>query len=206
MKMKKTIFAVLAVCLFAAQAQAQWGIQAGVNVTTHQKFNNDDGPDTFQANAGYFVGATCDLKLFSDDHVGLNTGLLFVQRNVGQEKKGVKSTDRYSSLELPVNLKVQIPLPVVSPFVMGGIYFDYGLQKKQWGYTVDYDLWGGRLSGGFTLGAGVDISKTFRLTYQYDWGVNSFMHSDVDRNGPSSQPDPYTAKNRGHRMAFGILF
>jgi len=38
--MKKIIFAMMFVCLSVSMVQAQWGVQAGANFTTHKLFND----------------------------------------------------------------------------------------------------------------------------------------------------------------------
>ena len=120
----------------------------------------------FSLTAGYSAGITSDVNFGLG--LGINTGLLFIQRNIEHENGSLKVTDHCSSLELPLNLKYQIKLPTISPFAIGGPYLDFGLGRKQWGHKTDYEKWSHRMSGGFTLGVGADIFKSVRVMYQYD--------------------------------------
>ena len=200
---------MIVTCLSASGAQAKWGFQAGANFTTHKSLKslNEIGPNVFHTATGYSAGFIYDLNLGLG--LGVNTGLMFIKRNIEHESSGSKTLDRYSSIELPVNLKYQISLPIVSPFIIGGPYFDYGLRKKQWGYKIDYGNWRDKMSGGFTLGVGVDLVKTIRAIYQCDWGVNSFKKPGHEKFGSSSSslvPVPYRAKTLGSRISIGVFF
>lgn len=201
--MKKIIFVMIVACLSAFSVQAKWGVQAGATFTT-QNLLDYDGPNVFHTATGRLAGITYDVNFGLG--LGMNTGLLFIKRNIEQESSSSKALYRYSSIEFPINLKYQIPFPVIFPFVMGGPYIDYGRRQKQWGHKVSYDTWRDRMGGGFTFGAGVDIFKTIRVMYQCDWGVNSFIQPGTDGSGSPLRTGLYRAETRGSRVSIGILF
>ncbi len=199
--MKKLVIAIAA-CVCALSASAQWGIQAGANFST---LDNASISGAFLKTAtGYSAGLTYDAKLFLG--LGLNTGLHFIQRNVEEREVPTGGTggdldflNRFSSLELPLNLKYQLHSPLISPFVIGGPYIDCGLWAQSNGEKLSYGDELNRFNFGVTLGLGVDIVKHLRVMYQYDWGLTDIA-ADKDWAGY------FDGNNRSHRVSVGILF
>lgn len=194
--MKKCIIVIAAVfCTLGAHAQ--WGLQGGATFSTFKLSDVSNMSDKLKTSTGYTAGLTYDIGLPLG--LGINTGLLFIQRNVEQDGTTGEVLDRFSSLELPLNLKYKFPLPAVTPFVVAGPYLDCGIWAKQGGKKVSYGEDLERFSWGFAMGAGVDLVKTVRVMYQYDWGLTN-LNKETDAQAY------FKAKNRSHRISLGILF
>ncbi len=201
--MKKFIIA-FAATFISLGASAQLGIQAGLNFTDLKLSDVTMSKDMFSSSTGWTAGLTYDVGLPLG--LGINTGLLFIQRNVGEQDATVGTDDpnertalhRYSSLEIPLNLKYTFGLlPIVKPFVMAGPYMDCGIWNSQDGVKWDYGDRLNRITWGFTLGAGVDVVKHLRVMYQYDWGLTSLTTDEWSKA---------TRKSRTNRISLGILF
>ncbi len=201
--MKKIILSAFACLLaFGVSAQGKWGIQAGANFTDLKLSEVSMSDDMFSRATGYSAGLTYDINLPLG--LGINTGLLFIQRKVESEVAqlggdGSKTFEnRYSSLELPLNVKYRFMLPVVTPFIIAGPYLDCGLWAKQDGRKMDYGDDLERFTWGMTVGAGVDVFRHIRVMYQYDWGLTDLSAREA--------MDNITTKPRSQRLTLGILF
>ncbi len=191
--MKKIIFAIAAT-LCTLGANAQFGIQAGANFTDLKLSDVSMSEDFISSATGYSVGVTYDFDLILG--LGINTGLVFIQRNVKADYDGNKSLDRFSSLELPLNAKYTFELfPLVKPFAIAGPYVDCGLWSNN-GASYGDELH--RFTWGMTLGAGVDLLKHLRVMYQYDWGLSSLTADNV--------ANAVKSKARSNRITLGVLF
>ncbi len=190
--MKKLIVTTLAcACVLAAGAQSRWGFQAGA---TFDKLKASDiDKHLLKSNTGFLLGLTFDYDLIGP--LGLNTGLFYVQRST----ETADVTTRFSSLELPLNAKVTIPLiPMLKPFVTAGAYLDCGVGAKAGGHKLDYGDDLNRFNYGFIFGVGVDVMRHFRVMYQYDLGM-----SDMTTSASEALRD---AKVRGNRISAALLF
>lgn len=193
--MKKYIIA-LAATIMTLGASAQWGIQAGANFTDIKVSDVELSKDFFKSSTGYTAGLTFDYGLPLG--LGINTGLLFIQRNIKMDDGTNTALDRFSSLELPLNLKYTLHTPLVAPFAIAGPYMDCGLWAQSDGEKLKYGDDLDRITWGLTIGAGVDIVSHLRVMYQYDWGLSNLSAKDVS--------DAVKTKARTHRISVGLLF
>ncbi len=189
-------------CLAALGARAQWGVQVGATFTNLKLSDVAMSKDFLSTRTGFSAGITYDFKVIWG--LGVNTGLLFVQRNVKERAPEVGGevemdfVNRYSSIEIPVNLKYTFRmLPVVKPFVMAGVYFDCGVGATERDQKVTYGETLNRLGSGLLLGAGADLLGHLRVMYQYDLGLSDLV--------PDSWSNIKTM-NRGHRLSVGVFF
>ncbi len=199
MGMKKIIVTCITCLLvLSASAQGRLGIQAGATFTDLKLSDASMDKDMFDSKTGFLAGITYDLKLVGP--LSLNTGLFYVQRSVKEDGSATgdpSSTDRFSSIELPANLKFTFPLPVVNPFVIAGPYLDCGVSAKAGGKKLDYGDDLNRFNYGLAFGAGVDLFKRIRVMYQYDLGLSDMT---------TSVADAIKTKPRGSRISAAILF
>ncbi len=200
--MKKAIL-ILAGTLLCYAAQAQWGVQAGLTFNNLKRGDVSTADDMFHKSTGFLAGVTYDLNLIMG--LGINTGLLYVQRNVKEENQMVgtdtdnpPANDRFSNLELPLNLKYTFNIiPIVKPFATAGVYVDCGIGGKVLGKSIDYGETYNRWSSGLLLGLGVDVIKHIRVMYQYDMGLSDMTPSAWDQTKVTS---------RTHRLSLGFIF
>ncbi len=196
--MKKLILILLAGSLaLSAAAQekfGRWGFQAGATFSTLEFDKGSTLGQKLETKSGLAFGITYDFDLIGS--VGINTGLHYVQRNVGQQSVAGNSTFKSASLELPVNLKVTLPLLIVNPYLLAGPYLDCCVDTKDKARQLDFR----RFNYGIALGAGIDLLNTLRVVYQYDLGLSSLATSANDALFNTD------VKNRSHRISIGILF
>ncbi|MBR3883574.1 MAG: porin family protein [Bacteroidaceae bacterium] len=124
--MKKISFIIIALCMLVvvpANAQVKFGIKAGTNLV--ESIDNFDGAkaDGF---TGFFVGPTARVTL---PIVGLGVAADILYSQTGAEIGGEKI--KRNSLEIPVYLRYDLALPVVSkivvPFIAVGPQFGFTL-------------------------------------------------------------------------------
>lgn len=197
--MKKLILILLAGSLaLSAAAQekfGRWGFQAGATFSTLEFDKGSTLGQKLETKSGLAFGITYDFDLIGS--VGINTGLHYVHRNIGQKNaEGNSTTFKSASIELPVNLKVTLPLLIVNPYLLAGPYLDCYVDAKDPQRQLDFH----RFNYGIALGAGIDLLNTLRVVYQYDLGLSSLTTSANDALFNSD------VKNRSHRISVGILF
>lgn len=193
--MKKIVILIIALLLtLGAAAQGRLGIEAGATFSTLKFDDNSSLGDKYNTKTGHLFGLTYDFDLIGP--LGIHTALTYIRRNVEYDGSAGKATFHSSSLELPLNLKVTLPVPIVRPYLLLGPYLDYGLEKKQ----LDRQVKMNRFNYGITLGAGVNILGTLRVSYLYDLGLSELGTSANDAIFDSD------AKNRSHRLSVGVMF
>lgn len=196
--MKKMLILAAALLVLAgtcASAQGRWGLQGGLTFSTIKFEKNSSVEEKYNTRTGWLMGLTYDADLLSS--VGIQTGLTFVQRNVEHNAQAQSTTFKTASLELPLNVKVTLPVPVVNPYLLAGPYLDFSLDpRKRFDDQVKFN----RFNYGIALGAGVNILGTLRVIYQYDLGLSKLGTSTSDAIFNSD------AKNRSHRLSVGVMF
>ena len=124
----KKIFGILVVIgLFAAMpaaAQFDFGIKAGVNLSQKPTDINIKGE------AGWFVGPTAKF-VFPIIGLGIEANVLYSQKNVAIEDVNILN----QSIDLPLYLRYELNLPVVSkffePFIAVGPQFGWNIGSKK---------------------------------------------------------------------------
>ncbi len=196
--MKKLILIAATLLLtLAGAAQGKWGIQGGATFSTLKFDKGSSVADKLETKSGFTLGLTYDFDLLGS--LGINTGLHYVGRNVEHGGPDHTAMFKYASLELPLNVKLTLPLPVVHPFLMAGPYLDMGLSAKSGDEKIKFGDELKRFNYGIALGAGVDVLRTIRVIYQYDLGLSSM-------NTSAQSALKTDVKSRSHRVSVGIMF
>ncbi len=180
--MKKVLLLFLATLLAISVSFAQLGIKAGINIATVG--GDDKAFDLVQINpslaglpkvdpvtrVGFVAGASYK--------IGLLMGLS-IQPEVLYSQKGAvynisvppsyggwtaKATIKYAYIDVPVLVKYSFPLPLVSPFIEGGVAYSILLSAKETNEisvnpTEEMDLKDETTKNDFSivLGAGVQL-------------------------------------------------
>ncbi len=155
------------VCMANAQDKIQFGVRAGMNISSL----SGDGVDELDSRIGYHVGAIMDWNV---------TGNLYVQPGLFFTTRGVKEGDwKMNANYLQIPISVAYRFPVSDNFkvdVNAGPYFAMGIggKYKQDGLE-DSDVFGDegdckRFDAGLRVGAGVHIQK-FSVGLIYDLGL-----------------------------------
>ena len=149
---------LLVVCAFMAlpaQAQLQFGVKGGVNVS---KVKYDDGIFASDNMAGFFVGPMVDFTI-PIIGLGVDGALLFSQRGIKANNSGVKQT----GLDIPINLKYTIGLGnILGIFVAAGPDFYFDFQGGNKFYKKE------KATVGINVGAGVKLIKHIQLGINYN--------------------------------------
>jgi len=183
--MKKIIVAIviMACCMSQIDAQVKFGIKAGLNFDTFSPKNAKQDLK-FENSTGWQVGALLKINV-PVVGLGIQPEVLYSVKNadVNTEPNSI----RY--FEIPVNLRWELNLLVVRPFLMGGPYFGYAVNTT--GKIFDSEI--DRFDWGIGLGGGVEIWK-LQLGARYSWGLQDVGVQD------------FKMKNNTFNVSLAILF
>jgi hypothetical protein len=129
--MKKFLTLILfVVAATTATAQFNIGIKAGVNLPETPTLSVDDFKAQLRGNTGWFVGPTAKF-VFPIVGLGIEANVLYSQKNVAIEDVNILN----QSIDLPLYLRYELNLPVVSkffePFIAVGPQFGWNIGSKK---------------------------------------------------------------------------
>ena len=168
MKSIKRIVAVVIACVaiaVPASAQFAFGIKAGINVED-VSFNKDIIPDAYDNHTGWTAGVMAE---FSLPILGLGADASVMYAN----RKSAIADKNLSFIDVPINLKWKINVPVVAkivkPYIFTGPSFAFLANKDAivdaWEHqTVDVD---------WNLGIGVELFSHLQIGASYGWGLTN---------------------------------
>ena len=191
MKLFTKILAVIVVAASAtvsAQAQFKWGVKAGVAIN-ELKF--DKGALDSDNRAGFTGGLMADFTV-PVIGVGFDASVLYAARSV----KFDNQSKTRSYIDIPINFKYKIGLPVVgnivSPFLTTGPDFSFLLSKSR----ID-EVWKNRkFDFAWNVGAGVQLVNRVQIAASYGFGLTKSV-SDESLN---------SSKNRCWTVTAAYLF
>lgn len=197
----KFITKIIAVVLLAAaavvpaQAQFKWGIKAGVAVNS-LKFNKD--VVNSDNRAGFTGGLMADFTV-PVIGVGFDASVLYAARSVdftNTETNEVVTKNR-SYIDVPINLKYKIGLPlvgkIVTPFITTGPDFSFLLSKENMGEAVSNK----KFDFAWNVGAGLQIVNRVQVAASYGFGLTKTA---------SGEKSLYSGKNRCWTITAAYLF
>jgi len=188
MKRKKWLFPVLMVLMFysisTAHAQLRFGVKGGANIAT-VKFNKDVLKS--ENVTGFHIGPI--VEYMPKVGLGVDLALLFSQKGLSVDAIDEKYVSNY--LEIPVNLKMKIGLPLVSPYFAAGPYMSFLIGgDKELIDVVDY---GGNIieriktknfGAGLNFTVGAEVLNRIQVGLTYNWGLtnhfNTFKANDLN--------------------------
>lgn len=177
--MKKIVSTLMvAVCLcmaIPAQAQFQFGLKGGLNIST-LSFSND----MFKGDnrTGFFIGPMAE---FTIPVIGLGLDVAALYNQAGGEVsnwiESVNQTQTLKTIEVPVNLKWTLGLGSTL-----GIYFAAG---PQFGFNVGrghfaeaFDMKKSYTT--FNVGAGVKLIQHLQIGLNYNFSINKMAKAYID--------------------------
>ena len=175
MERKKWFLPVLLVMMILvssiANAQVRMGFKGGFNIAS-VKFNKD------VLNAeninGFHIGPV--LEFMPESGIGLDAALLYSRK--GFYSKNISRDESFTNdyLEVPVNLKCKIGLPVVSPYFAAGPYISFrvaGDKEKNSAIAdgVIDQIKAKSFGAGLSFTAGVEVVSRIQVGLTYDWGL-----------------------------------
>lgn len=203
MKKYFSTLAVVAALVFAvpAQAQLQFGLKAGLNVS---KMKLDK--DVVDANnrTGFFVGPMAEFTL-PIVGLGMDAALLYDQKGVEMEAEGVKVNDKLHYIDLPINLKYSVGLgSLASAFLATGPQFSFNVGGKKI-FKEQYELKSSEFS--WNIGVGAKLVKHLQVAYNYNIGLGAT--ADVNEGTAASalwKAATGKLKNNTHQISVAYMF
>jgi hypothetical protein len=182
----KRLITVLVIAAFAgllvlpqpAAANIQFGIKAGGNIAKPTGADADDPMATLKSRVGFTGG------IFFAFNFGK---VLTIQPEIVYTMKGasyVALDDSYTRklyadyIEIPLLLKLRIPLPVIQPFVFAGPSVGFKLSEKteQDGVPIGDVLFKNNDYGAI-FGAGVNLGRSFMIDVRYSLGLQKVINT-----------------------------
>jgi hypothetical protein len=159
--MKYFMIAAALMAVSTAGAQLRFGVRGGVNVA-----NATFDRDVFRPNniTGFHLGPALDVGLGG---IGFDAAVLYSRKGFESEKGKVSN----AFLDVPVNVKFKLGLPLVNPYVAAGPYIDICIAGDK---TVDdavRQIKTKSFGAGLNFGAGVELFSTLQLGLTYSLGL-----------------------------------
>ena len=157
-------------------AHAQFGVAAGLNFESADDIQLSDGDEeTFENATGYHVGIVYDA---GSGPLKVRPGLFY--REVG-EYDILNNQVEIDRLEVPVDVKLTLPVQAVKPYLLGGpmVVFpqvgdDFRDDFRDVAYSVNVGV---RVT--IPLGQGATLQPEVR----YEYGINEYVEDDGDLFG-----------------------
>ena len=192
MKSIKRIIAVVVACVViasTASAQISFGAKAGIKV-------NDLDKEGIKAENGYTAGIMAEVML-PVLNLGIDASLMYVSNKIEIPTipGSAKEEKNRNYLELPVNLKWKLSLPIagkiIAPYVATGPCFSVlaGKTEIKEGWEQK------RVDVSWNLGAGVQLFNKVQIGASYGWGLTDVMEKTSEINNVKIEPTDIGKKN-----------
>lgn len=149
------------------QAQFRFGVKGGYNVAK-VKFNKT----VFKSENinGFHIGPTVE-SMIGPGGIGIDAALLYSQRGFDSDEVTVRN----SYLDVPVNVKFKLGLPLVNPYLTAGPYISLRVAgDKQWSVSDKLSQIKARTFGaGLNIGAGAEIFNLLQVGVTYSLGLTN---------------------------------
>lgn len=181
--MKKFLTLIVMAVAFAMPSQAQFnfGVQAGLNLTNISDFSlNAPGVENaIKSRAGFFVGPTVKFTL-PIVGLGIDAAALYDQREAKTNGETLKS----QSIQIPINVRYGIGLGSMAEiFAFAGPQFGFNIgdKDKTWGDVKDtaakWTLKSSNVSA--NVGIGATIMSKLQLKVNYNIALGKTGEIDV---------------------------
>lgn len=167
---KRMLFVVIAVALMSTTATAggfRWGIKAGMALNSVH-FNKEilnDAKNT-DNRAGFTGGLTCEFTV-PVIGIGVDASLMYMHRS----DKFVENNKNRDYIELPINLKYKLSLPVVekiiTPYIFTGPSFAVLAGKTE----IMEGFKSKRCDVAWNFGVGVELFQHLQVGASYGLGI-----------------------------------
>ena len=178
----------------SVDAQVRFGAKAGLNIAKAE-FNKD----AFKSDniTGFLVGPTVE-AMFGKGGLGLDLALLYSQKGFDSDNEKVKN----SYLEVPVNLKFKLGMPLVNPYFSVGPYVGFRVSgDKRWDVGIKEDIKAKSFSAGLNFGLGAELFDKLQVGLNYGWGL-----TDNYGNFDGNDLDSYTGKSHTWSVSAAFFF
>ena len=174
--MKKffTLVVLLATMTVAAQAQVQFGVKGGLNLT-NMKFDESVADKSNQA--GFFIGPTVKFTL-PVVGLGIDAAALYDQRSAKVDDETLKQ----QSIQIPVNLRYGIGLgSTASVYFFAGPQFGFAIGDKVTEIANDAFAWRLKDSNlSANVGLGLMLMNHLQVSANYNIALGTTGEVDVN--------------------------
>jgi len=200
MERKKWLLLVLLIFVVsAANAQLRFGLKGGFNIAS-VKFNKD------VLNAeninGFHIGPM--LEFMPDAGIGLDVAFLYSRKGFYSKDISREGSFTNDYLEVPVNFKCKIGLPLVSPYFAAGPYMSFrvaGDGKQNVANNIIDQIEAKSFGAGLNFTAGVEVLKRIQVGLTYDWGLtNNYQTFNA------GSPSDYKGKEHTWLISAALMF
>jgi hypothetical protein len=169
-----------------AGAAIQFGIKAGGNMAKPTGVDAQDPMATLKSKVGFMGGIF--LAFNFGRVVTIQSEVLYTMKGATYVALDDSYTDKLYAdyIEVPLLLKLKIPLPVVQPFVFAGPTVGFKLNEKLESNGEEIPLEESILKNndyGAIFGAGLNLGRNFMIDVRYSLGMQkviSTFEGDVD--------------------------
>ena len=123
--MKKVLLLSLTLLLCASVAFSQFGIKAGINLATAGGADKGD----LKGKVGFAAGVSSKMGLIAG--LSIQPEILYIQKGAMWENPFHKTTFNLTYIDIPVLVKFNLPVPVLSPYIEGGLSYGILLSAKE---------------------------------------------------------------------------
>jgi len=178
------VFAGFVVLPGPAAANVQFGIKVGGNMAKVTGADLDDIEATLKSKVGFVGGIFLSFNF--GKILALQTEVLYTMKGATFDYSDME--DPYIAklygnyLEIPLLLKIRIPLPIIQPFVFAGPAVGFRLSQKFSSDGEEVPLFKNNNYGAI-VGAGVNLGHSFMIDVRYSQGLQhaiDIIQGDAD--------------------------
>lgn len=175
--MKKILLTLVVLLTTALSANAfgdfRLGVTGGYNLTT-ASFDNSTVKHTLEGKngSGWFIGPKAYMSLFAG--LGVEGAMLYNQREY-KMLSGKVVTEKLQSVDVPLNLKLNLTVQKVGVYLATGPQFSYGLGKNEIDVSslIEKGIYQtNNLTTTWNVGAGLALGGHFDLGIGYNVALN----------------------------------
>jgi hypothetical protein len=200
--MKKLGFLFVVVFLFAvstADAQFRFGVKGGVNIV-NAKFDRDViNADNI---TGFHIGPLVE-GMFGQGGIGFDASILFSRKGFDADNKTVKN----DFLDVPLNIKFKLGLPLVNPYLAAGPYMSFRISgDEKWDFHQNANgivdqVKTKSFGAGLNFSAGAELFNHLQVGVTYGWGL-----TDNYKTFDANDLDSYKGKLHTWQISAAFLF
>lgn len=207
--MKKVLTLIVMAVAFAMPSQAQFnfGVQAGLNLTNISDFSFDQAgiENAIQSKAGFFIGPTVKFTL-PIVGLGIDAAALYDQR----EAKTGEQTLKSQSIQIPINVRYGFGLGSLAEiFAFAGPQFGFNIgdKNKTWkdykNNAYDWTLKSSNISANVGIGATIMSHLQVKLNYNIALGKTG----DIEvKDGANAAWDVITGKAKANAWQISAAY
>ena len=201
--MKKIFGALMiAICIamaMPAQAQFNWGLKGGLNLSKASFSGSDFKSDNY---TGFFIGPMAEFTL-PVAGLGIDGALVYSQKGIKMGDDDVNESLKQKTLEIPINLKYTVGLGrLLGVFIAAGPQFGFDLNSDEWKfYTEEFSFKKSNFSINVGVGAKLINHLQIGVNYNIPLGKTAEYDGVIDAIGGA-----FSAKTKTWQVSAAYLF